>query len=163
MLEHVGQGNLIITLAPTDVVQDNTDTNVDASQEVEEHTRNIHRLTAAGAHVHIGSMDTLPTPINLARAALLDQCATLALSPADTTHFDYILCGGILGTDEMDGAPMVDRTAGIRRQGLECRHLGTVQMTADTAVIVAKRVLVDGQCMDGMKFSDRPSVEISKR
>ena len=43
------------------------------------------------------------------------------------------------------------------------RHLGPVQMTADTAVIVSKRILEDGIPLEQMKFSDRPTIPIRKR
>lgn len=55
-----------------------------------------------------------------------------------------------------------DRTAEIRTttNGMACRHLGTVQMTADTAVIVAKRILLDQQPLSKLPFEDRPSFAI---
>eukprot|EP00158_Paraphelidium_tribonemae_P001930 Partr_v1_DN24967_c0_g1_i1_m45178 putative DUF431 domain-containing protein len=96
-------------------------------------------------------------------AILLDQCAESMLHHSDHHLAEYIICGGILGTDEFDG-PMVDRTAEIRQTGeWICRHLGDKQMTADTAVIVSKMVLEDQVEIGDMKFIDRPSIKIAKR
>lgn len=44
-----------------------------------------------------------------------------------------------------------------------CRHLGPVQMTADTAVIASKMILQDKKYLKDLKFSDKPSVKIAKK
>ena len=100
------------------------------------------------------------------RVVLLDQLAEKELGPDD--HVDAIIVGGILGTDEFDG-PIVDRTEHVRNQFSDSdevefvvRHLGRVQMTADTALITSYLILKHGFCMSELKFVDRPSVRIAR-
>lgn len=70
---------------------------------------------------------------------LLDPRAEKELAPEDAGAFDLFLYGGILGDD-----PPRDRTGELRKLGFEGRHLGSVQMTTDTAVGVTKIVVEDG-------------------
>lgn len=60
-----------------------------------------------------------------------------------TGPFRYFLFGGILGDD-----PPRDRTGALRAMGFPTRHLGSVQMTTDTALGVTKRVVEDGVAMN---------------
>ena len=65
-----------------------------------------------------------------------------APNPSSTTNgapFLHFLLGGILGDD-----PPRDRTGQLRAMGFPTRHLGSVQMTTDTALGVTKRVVEDG-------------------
>lgn len=57
--------------------------------------------------------------------------------------FTYFLFGGILGDD-----PPRDRTGQLRAMHFPTRHLGSVQMTTDTALGVTKRVVEDGLAMN---------------
>jgi ribosome biogenesis SPOUT family RNA methylase Rps3 len=66
------------------------------------------------------------------RICLLDPRAEKAISPEDADLFDGFLFGGILGDD-----PPRDRTKELRKLGYEGRHLGSVQMTTDTACYVS--------------------------
>lgn len=66
------------------------------------------------------------------RICLLDPRAEKAISPEDAELFDGFLFGGILGDD-----PPRDRTKELRKLGYEGRHLGSVQMTTDTACYVS--------------------------
>lgn len=66
------------------------------------------------------------------RICLLDPRAEKAISPEDAQLFDGFLFGGILGDD-----PPRDRTKELRKLGYEGRHLGSVQMTTDTACYVS--------------------------
>jgi ribosome biogenesis SPOUT family RNA methylase Rps3 len=143
MLKHVGIGNLIICNVPESELRD---------------TKKCTRLE--GIQLFSEPLNALPG-MPISRMILLDQCATDELSPSDDTAYDYVVCGGILGTDEFEG-PVVDRTAEIRQKGVACRHLGSVQMTADTAVIVAHRIVNEGQRLGEMAFVDRPSIALSK-
>lgn len=65
------------------------------------------------------------------RLCLLDPRAEKVISPEDAELFDGFLFGGILGDD-----PPRDRTKELRKLGYEGRHLGSVQMTTDTACYV---------------------------
>lgn len=69
------------------------------------------------------------------RICLLDPKAEKVISPADAELFDGFLFGGILGDD-----PPRDRTKELRKLGYEGRHLGSVQMTTDTACYVSEDI-----------------------
>jgi ribosome biogenesis SPOUT family RNA methylase Rps3 len=54
-------------------------------------------------------------------------------------------------------------TGVLREMGFETRNLGPVQMTTDTAVMVARMVLIDKKPLDSIKFVDRPEIKIGKK
>jgi ribosome biogenesis SPOUT family RNA methylase Rps3 len=87
---------------------------------------------------------------------LLDPQSTIELSPND--DFKYVLFGGILGDD-----PPQDRTGILRNMGYATRHLGPVQMTTDTAVLVTKQVLEHKKELKELEFVDRPEIRLGKR
>jgi ribosome biogenesis SPOUT family RNA methylase Rps3 len=95
------------------------------------------------AHLHTDAILPLLSshtpPISASRVCLLDPKAPLPLAPDDKDKFDWFLYGGILGDD-----PPRDRTGELRKLGFEGRHLGSVQMTTDTALGVTKIVVEDG-------------------
>lgn len=92
------------------------------------------------------------------RVLLLDPAAAQELAPADAANFDYLLFGGILGDD-----PPQDRTRMLRDMGFSTRHLGSVQMTTDTAVLVAQQVLEYGIPLGDLSFVDHPEVRLRKK
>ena len=47
--------------------------------------------------------------------------------------------------------------------GFATRHLGKMQMTTDTAVLVAQKILEDGIEMKDLKFIDFPEIKIGKK
>ena len=85
---------------------------------------------------------------------LLDPRATEELSPSDKEEFEAFLFGGILGDD-----PPRDRTAELRILGLPSRHLGSVQMTTDTAVLVTHTVVERGSesRMESLELYPKPA------
>ena len=83
------------------------------------------------------------------KVCLLDMRGELPLSAADAGKFDYILLGGILGDD-----PPQDRTRILREQNFVLRHLGVRQMTTNTALIVADKILSEGAELDSIPFID---------
>ncbi|KAI9102636.1 SAM-dependent RNA methyltransferase [Phlyctochytrium arcticum] len=89
---------------------------------------------------------------------LLDPAATEELKPEDGEKFGWLLFGGILGDD-----PPRDRTSELRRQGFTTRHLGPVQMTTDTAVLVARKVIEEKIPLSDLRFVDRPEVKLGKK
>jgi len=90
--------------------------------------------------------------VRLDKVCLLDPKAELALTPADGDGvFDWFLFGGILGDD-----PPRDRTSELRRLGFPTRHLGSLQMTTDTAVAVTKRVVEDRVELNDIPYNDFP-------
>lgn len=75
---------------------------------------------------------------------ILDPAATKTLSPSDKKEFEYLLFGGILG----DWPPQQRTKKELSsKMDAQCRNLGTEQMSTNTAVYVAKKI------MDGMDFS----------
>ncbi len=94
--------------------------------------------------------------MNLNKACVLDPEAEQILSPDD--KFDYFIFGGILGNN-----PPEKRTAEFLSQklGFEKRNLGKKQMSTDTAVIVAWKIL-NGKKFSELKFIDDPEIEIEE-
>ncbi|CAE8599383.1 unnamed protein product, partial [Polarella glacialis] len=94
------------------------------------------------------------------RICLLDMDAEQALEPDDVARFDALVFGGILGniTENEDGSyGSDDRTAEIRRFGfVHRRHLGPMQMTTDTAVLVSQLVLETASPLAQIPFIDCP-------
>ncbi len=96
-------------------------------------------------------------PIQMERVLLLDPESPTPLTSDDAKDFDYLLFGGILGDD-----PPKDRTQELRKMGFATRHLGPVQMTTDTAVLVSQLVLEKGQSLETIPYIDRPEVKLRK-
>lgn len=92
------------------------------------------------------------------RILLLDPASPTALSPEDASNYSGLLFGGILGDD-----PPRDRTKELRVMGFATRHLGPVQMTTDTAVLVAQNVLEGQTPLDKLVFVDRPEIKLGKK
>merc|ERR1711939_1118640 len=93
------------------------------------------------------------------RICLLDMDAPQALEPEDVANFDVVVFGGILGNiyENEDGSyGSDDRTAEVRHCFKNRRHLGPMQMTTDTAVLVTKLVLEDRRCLADIPFLDCP-------
>merc|ERR1712226_721320 len=77
--------------------------------------------------------------------------------------FDALVFGGILGNviEQEDGTySSDDRTAELRRLGFEHRrHLGPMQMTTDTAVLVSKMVLEEARPLAEIPYLDSPEIQ----
>ncbi|KAJ1552766.1 hypothetical protein HK096_010499, partial [Nowakowskiella sp. JEL0078] len=93
--------------------------------------------------------------LDLSKIALLDPSAPEPLMTDDSSKFEYLLFGGILGDD-----PPKDRTGMLRVLGFKTRHLGPVQMTTDTAVHVSKRVVINKTPLDQIPYVDRPDIKL---
>ena len=140
MIMQVGADNLIISHLDEDLIR-----------------RGIPQ-SLANAHCTSETVEALAFPKH--QIVLLDPSSTEDLKPEDAQIFKYALFGGaesfvfyhccfnrltpsllgILGDD-----PPKDRTKELRVKGFATRNLGPVQMTTDTAVLVAKLVLEDGK------------------
>ncbi|KLO06518.1 DUF431-domain-containing protein [Schizopora paradoxa] len=95
----------------------------------------------------------------LDKVCLLDPKAELELTPADGDgRFNWFLFGGILGDD-----PPRDRTSELRKLGYPTRHLGSVQMTTDTAVAVTKRVVEDHIKLGDIPYIDFPCLSFGPK
>jgi len=96
------------------------------------------------------------------RICLLDMDAEQALEPHDAANFDALVFGGILGnviTQEDGSYSSDDRTSEIRKLGfVQRRHLGPMQMTTDTAVLVSSLVLEDARPLVEIPFVDSPEI-----
>lgn len=91
--------------------------------------------------------------IGLDRVCLLDPKATEELKPEDGELFEMFLFGGILGDD-----PPRDRTAQLRICGFPSRHLGSIQMTTDTALAVTKRIVENSRTLQDLEWIDKPEL-----
>jgi len=96
------------------------------------------------------------------RVCLLDMDAEEALQPEDAGRFDALVFGGILGnvTELPEGGyGSDDRTRELRRLGFaKRRHLGPMQMTTDTAVLVCNLVLEEARPLAEIPFLDSPEI-----
>lgn len=86
MISVVGSGNLTLTNVPARYI-------LDSPAELD------------GAHLTSSRICELQFA-NDQRYCLLDQTATVEMSPQDGDLFDAVVCGGILGHDEFDGPMM---------------------------------------------------------
>ncbi|WFD39893.1 uncharacterized protein MJAP1_002875 [Malassezia japonica] len=148
MLYHVGAGSTVHFTSLSEA-------SLDALEEA--FAQPLRPLTQEPAkfELHSKSITTLAKERNwaLEQICLLDPKAPLPLSVCDAgihtssaeaagkkqKPFTHFLFGGILGDD-----PPRDRTASLRELGFPGRHLGSVQMSTDTALGVTKRVVEDG-------------------
>lgn len=96
------------------------------------------------------------------RVCLLDMDAEEALEPSDCSKFDAVVFGGILGNihENEDGTyGSDDRTAEVRKLGFtHRRHLGPMQMSTDTAVIVSHMVLEQALALSEIPWLDSPDI-----
>mmetsp|Transcript_20796 Transcript_20796/g.55101 ORF Transcript_20796/g.55101 Transcript_20796/m.55101 type:complete len:258 (-) Transcript_20796:76-849(-) len=96
------------------------------------------------------------------RICLLDMDAEDALEPDDCSKFDAVVFGGILGniTHNEDGTyGSDDRTAEVRKLGFtHRRHLGPMQMTTDTAIVVSRMVLEEARSLSEIPWLDSPEI-----
>ncbi|GHJ86565.1 hypothetical protein NliqN6_2967 [Naganishia liquefaciens] len=100
------------------------------------------------------------SPVPISKVCLLDPRAPQVLSPADGAPgaFEFFLFGGILGDD-----PPRDRTGELRKLGFETRHLGSVQMTTDTALGVTKIIIDDKIPLDEISYVDHPTIRFNDK
>ncbi len=94
--------------------------------------------------------------MDIKKACVLDPEAEQTLSSAD--EFEYFIFGGILGNN-----PPEKRTSELlsKKLGFEKRNLGKKQMSTDTAVIVAWKILNEKK-FNELKFVDDPEIEIEE-
>ena len=88
---------------------------------------------------------------------VLDPEAEEILSPND--KFDYFLFGGVLGNEPMDQRTEKELSSQLPYKR---RHLGKKQMSTDTAVHVAFKIIELGIPFDKLKFVDDIEIEIEE-
>ncbi|KAG8743276.1 hypothetical protein FRC10_012239 [Ceratobasidium sp. 414] len=59
--------------------------------------------------------------------------------------------------------PPRDRTSELRVLGFPSRHLGSIQMTTDTALGVTKRVVVDRRQLESLPYVDHPTIRFNAK
>ncbi|KAF9452102.1 DUF431-domain-containing protein [Macrolepiota fuliginosa MF-IS2] len=123
----------------------------------QEFQTNSDRLAEAHSHQQ-GILELIKSHgISLDRVCLLDPKAERELSPEDGNGtFDFFLFG-------VRDDPPRDRTSELRILGFPNRHLGSVQMTTDTALGVTKLVVQDKIPLDKIPYVDFPTIRFSAR
>ncbi|CAG8629396.1 9819_t:CDS:2 [Ambispora leptoticha] len=106
---------------------------------------------------HLLTNDVNSMGIETERICLLDPASNDVLMTDDAEKFEYFLFGGILGDD-----PPKDRTSELRQFGFPTRHLGPLQMTTDTALIVTKKIIEDSIALDQIPFIDFPEIKFDR-
>jgi ribosome biogenesis SPOUT family RNA methylase Rps3 len=86
------------------------------------------------------------------RVCLLDLRGEKELSPEDSQEFDVFIFGGILG----DNPPREYKTTYLRNENFPSRHLGSIQMSTDTAVLTTKLIIENGIKMQDIPFIVEP-------
>jgi len=90
----------------------------------------------------------------LKNSCVLDPFAEKELSSSD--DFDYLILGGILGDEPMQKRTEKELTTFMDS---EKRHMGKEQMSTDTAVYVAKKIM-DGSKLSDIDFQDEIEIDI---
>jgi ribosome biogenesis SPOUT family RNA methylase Rps3 len=109
---------------------------------------------------HNFSKSVIELNLPIEKICLLDSEAPKMLSPEDASSFDAFLAGGILGdVDENDP----DRTKELRIHGFQTRNLGKAQMTLDTAVLTAYKIICEKTPFEQLQFIDRPTIKIDEK
>ncbi len=83
--------------------------------------------------------------LQLRQVCILDPAASETLEPKDKQQFDYFVFGGVLGDWPPQHRTKKELSSKINA---EQRNLGKKQMSTNTAVYVAKKII------DGKKFSE---------
>ena len=97
--------------------------------------------------------------LNLKRACILDPLAKQILTPADSKLFEYFIFGGILGNEPMEGRTRKE----LSLPGTPRRNLGQKQMSTDTAVLVAHKIINEQIPFSKLKFKDELEIGIGKK
>ncbi len=88
--------------------------------------------------------------LELKNVCILDPEAKKTLAPEDAEEFEYLIFGGILGNCPPEKRTKKELTCTMQ---CETRNLGKQQMSTNTAVYVAKKI------MEGKKFSEFQFIE----
>jgi len=92
------------------------------------------------------------------RVCILDSSGKETLQPSDADKFDYFVFGGILGD-----YPEVGKSLKLLNSmsHARVRNLGTMQMSTDTAVLVAHKIL-NGIPMEKIRFKDHIELDMGR-
>jgi|ETN01SMinimDraft_4_1059930.scaffolds.fasta_scaffold30819_2 ribosome biogenesis SPOUT family RNA methylase Rps3 len=97
--------------------------------------------------------------MKLTKACVLDPNVETMLQPSDSEVFEYVIFGGILGED-----PPKARTEELitSKVDYETRNMGDKQMSTDTAVLVAHKIL-NGTAFEKIPFKDGVEIEVKNK
>lgn len=95
--------------------------------------------------------------MDLKNACVLDPEAKKTLSASDK-KFDYLIFGGILGDFPPKKRTKIELSSKLN---FEIRNLGKEQMSTDTAVYVAKK-LIEGKKLSDFEFKDEIEVDVDE-
>jgi len=93
--------------------------------------------------------------LNLQKVCILDPNAENQLSPVDAS-FDCLIFGGILGDHPPQNRTEESLTSKLEQ---ESRNLGKEQMSTDTAVLVAKKI-IEGKTFSELQFKDTIELDV---
>lgn len=96
------------------------------------------------------------TTMDPEKACILDPFAEETLSPDDT--FSTLIFGGVLGDHPMQRR--TEKTLSSKMPNCKIRNLGTMQMSTDTAVLVAKMIIEDKIPFENIDFQDELEIEL---
>jgi len=96
--------------------------------------------------------------LNLKRVCILDPESDETLKPEDADKFDYFIFGGILGDDPPRKRTGPELTRFMK--GCAIRNIGKEQMSTDNAVYTVKKIIIDKNKFEDLKFQD--GIEIKK-
>lgn len=111
------------------------------------------------AEIHKESVLEMP----LKNVCLLEPKSKKILTPND--KFSYYIFGGILGDHPKRGRTEKYLTSKLKTSKLvkpETRNLGDMQMSTDTAVLVAKTIAKDKIDFNKIKFIDKPEITLKE-
>ncbi|KAI8853165.1 SAM-dependent RNA methyltransferase [Chytridium lagenaria] len=135
-----------------------------------EYAHMITNNTLANIPANLDGAECTPKTVleftSMEKVLLLDPASTTPLSPAMRLRIRILSLWWNLGMFPLmhylcGDDPPKDRTKMLRQLGFATRHLGPIQMTTDTAVLVSHRILT-GTPMEDLKFVDRPTVQLYK-
>lgn len=95
------------------------------------------------------------------KICVLDPNSDKLLTPEVAKRFDYLVFGGILGNNPPENRtkPLSEKIK--KKLNCETRNLGKVQMSTDTAVYVAKKIL-DGTPFEKIEFKDEIEIDVQE-
>lgn len=116
-----------------------------ANQQTEDDSLEIAKIFST--KMHVSSKDSK------SNICFMDMRGKSELKPADSARFEFLIFGGILGDH-----PPQDRGKDLRSNFANVRHLGPVQMTTDTALLVSREILEQECPLESLKFVTNPAI-----
>lgn len=109
------------------------------------------------AEVKTESLSSMASKLDNEKTCVLDPEGDSLLSPKDKDFFDYMILGGILGSDP----PKARTKDEITFTKATRRHLGKDQFPTDNAVFVCKAIL-EGTPFEELEFTQDVEIEVEE-